>query len=58
MGDVQARLLLSLFYVLIVFPLGLVVRLFLDPLNLKKSSPSWISRPNPAGKIDDARKQF
>ena len=57
-GDFQARLLLSLFYLLIVLPLGLVVRLFLDPLNLKKSSPGWISRPNAASKMDDARKQF
>jgi hypothetical protein len=57
-GDFQARLLLTLFYLVLVLPLGMIVRLFLDPLSLKKTSPEWTSRPNTAAKLEDARKQF
>ena len=57
-GDFQARFLLTLFYLLFVFPLGMIVRLFLDPLSLKKTSPAWTARPNSAPKLEDARKQF
>lgn len=44
-GNFQARLLLSLFYFLVLSPFGLGVRLFSDPLGLKKrNNPHWISR--------------
>lgn len=44
-GDFQARLLLSLFYFLILAPFGLGMRAA-DPLGLRRSgSPAWHPRP-------------
>jgi len=44
-GNFQARLLLSLFYFLLLSPFGLGVKLFSDPLRVKKRTlPHWISR--------------
>jgi hypothetical protein len=57
-GDFEARLILSVFYLLFVLPIGLVVRLFSDPLGLKKTAARWIHRPSTPARIDDARRQF
>jgi hypothetical protein len=57
-GDFQARLLLSLFFLVMVLPLGMVVRLFSDPLGLKKTSPDWTSKQNSPPRLEDARRQF
>jgi hypothetical protein len=44
-GDAQARILLTVFYVLIVGPFALVVRFWSDPLRLNsKNSSGWIRR--------------
>jgi hypothetical protein len=44
-GNFQARLLLSIFYFLVLSPFGLGVRLLSDPLALKKGRlPGWIPR--------------
>jgi hypothetical protein len=57
-GDFQARLLLSLFYIIFVLPLGLLLRLFADPLGVKKNSAHWTSRQSSAPRLQDARRQF
>ncbi len=57
-GDFQARLILSLFYILIVLPTGLIARMFSDPLGLKKSAAHWNAKPSPPPRIEDARRQF
>ena len=57
-ADFQARLLLSLFYLLMVFPLGLIARLFSDPLARKKTTAAWESRQSPPPRLEDARRQF
>jgi hypothetical protein len=60
-GDFQARLMLSLFYLLLILPIGLIARLFADPLALKKSrasSASWDTRKSAPPRIEDARRQF
>jgi hypothetical protein len=57
-GDFQARLMLSLFYLVLILPIGLIARLFADPLALKKSSAAWDSRPSAPPRIEDARRQF
>jgi len=57
-GDFQARLILSLFYLLIVLPIGLIARMFSDPLALKKSAAHWNAKPSSPSRIDDARRQF
>ena len=58
-GDVQARVLLTIFYFVIVAPFALAVRVFADPLGLKpKTAKGW--RPRPAGTpaLEQARRQF
>ena len=57
-GDFQARLLLSLFYIVFVLPLGLLLRSFADPLGLKRPSPDWTPRQNSVSRLEDARRQF
>lgn len=43
-GDFNARLILSLFYFLILGPFSLLVRIS-DPLHLRKNSHGWTKRP-------------
>jgi hypothetical protein len=57
-GDFQARLMLSLFYLLLILPFGLIARLFADPLALKKTSASWDTRQSTPPRLEDARRQF
>ncbi|MBU1262914.1 hypothetical protein KJ640_08225, partial [bacterium] len=40
-GNFQARILLSVFYFIIVAPFGLMIRVFFDPLSIKKKKPFW-----------------
>lgn len=55
-GDVQGRLIASLFYYTILVPFGIGSRLFTDPLRLK-SSAQWLERPPVASTLEDAKKQ-
>ena len=57
-GDFQARLILSLFYFLIVLPMGLIARMFSDPLSLKRTAAHWYAKPSAPALLDDARRQF
>ena len=58
-GDVQARILLGIVYVLLVVPLGYLMRIFSDPLRLKPSSGSnWIERKIAQPQLEDAKRQF
>ncbi|MBI4640406.1 MAG: hypothetical protein HY731_06910 [Candidatus Tectomicrobia bacterium] len=58
-GNFQARLLLSLFYFVVILPMGLVVRLSSDPLKLRKGQGSlWIQRESSMKDLDEARRQF
>jgi hypothetical protein len=42
-GDFQARLILSIFYFMIIAPFSLLVRFFSDPLSLKPgTAKGWI----------------
>jgi hypothetical protein len=43
-ANVQARIILTIFYFLALLPFGLVVRLFADPLRTKKRPTQWIDR--------------
>ena len=40
-GNVQAWIILTLFYVLIPTPFGLIFRLVADPLRLRRRSSTW-----------------
>jgi hypothetical protein len=59
-GDFQARFLLSVFYVFVVGPHALLMKLFADPLGLRATqSRGWIERSRPEPKtLDEIRRQF
>ncbi|MSP41364.1 MAG: hypothetical protein EXR70_22995 [Deltaproteobacteria bacterium] len=57
-GDFQARLMLTIFYFVLILPMGLIARWFADPLALKKSAAAWTSRTNAPSTLEDARRQF
>jgi len=46
-GTFQARVLLSVFYLVVIPPFALIVKLWLDPLHLRRAagSSAWITRP-------------
>jgi len=56
-GDFQARVLLTAFYAVLVLPFGLVVRLFADPLRIKKPPTQWLDHPDKTNDLSWARKQ-
>ncbi|MBM3296543.1 MAG: hypothetical protein FJY83_02980 [Candidatus Aminicenantes bacterium] len=60
MGNFQSRMLLSWIYFLLVTPFGLAVRLFSDPLRIKKrrAASHWIERPEVKPDLESAGKQF
>ena len=43
-GTLQARVLLTILYVVLVFPFGLAIRLFSDPLRIKHRPRQWLDR--------------
>jgi hypothetical protein len=59
-GDMIARVVLSLFYFTLFVPFALGVRLFGDPLAMKaEANPSWwLERTTRDLALDDARRQF
>jgi hypothetical protein len=61
-GDIIARVILSLFYFTLFVPFALGVRLFSDPLGAKareEINPSWwLERATHDLTVDDARRQF
>jgi hypothetical protein len=57
-GDFQARVLLTLIYVFLVLPLGVAVRLFADPLRVKRRSEQWLDHPEEPADIKWARRQW
>jgi hypothetical protein len=57
-GNFQARVLLTIFYAVLVMPMGLVVRLFRDPLRIKHLPESWLNRDASTQDMDWARRQW
>jgi hypothetical protein len=59
-GDVQARLLMTVFYFVCLAPFGFAVRWGSDPLAIKPGSPrGWCARIAGAGpELERARRQF
>jgi hypothetical protein len=59
MGDFQARLILTVFYFVVVAPFALVVRFAADPLSLKPHHRGWRAKAEPNGSpMDRALNQF
>src|ERR1700680_1606052 len=42
-GNFQARILLTVFYGILVLPVGIIARLFLDPLRIKRPPKRWLN---------------
>lgn len=58
-GNLVARLVLSIFYFTVFVPFGLGVRLFSDPLQIKNlPSPHWVSRKTGDQKLEEVLRQF
>jgi hypothetical protein len=58
-GVVQTRLLLVVFYFIVVFPLGLVIRLTDDRLHLKpRQGGNWTPARDEEQNLSTARRQF
>jgi len=56
-GNFQARVLLTVFYAVLVLPFGIATRLFSDPLRIRRRPTQWIDHPNEAYDFTWARKQ-
>lgn len=56
-GDFQARVLLTIFYALLIFPFGMAARLFSDRLRIKRLPMQWLDHPKEAYDIEWARRQ-
>ncbi len=59
-ADIQARILLTIFYYVIAAPFGLAMRSAADPLGLRRGPRyGWRPRPvMPGSLLDRARRQF
>lgn len=58
-GTFQARLLLTVLYLLLLPPFALVARLSADPLRLRRATtPAWLPRPRQSPTLEDGRRQF
>jgi hypothetical protein len=59
-GDVQARIILTLFYFIVIGPFALPIRWWGDPLTIKARTPrGWRPRESETGNsMERATKQF
>lgn len=60
MGNYQGRALLAFFYFFVVTPFGISLRLFGDPLQLRRGGDSsfWVERGPVSQELEKAREQF
>jgi len=56
-GNFQSRVLLTIFYVVFVFPFGIAVRLFSEPLLIKRRPTQWVERCDSVFDLEWAKKQ-
>jgi hypothetical protein len=56
-GNLQARVLLTIFYAVVMFPFGVTVRLLFDPLRLKQRPTQWLDHPKETQDLPWARRQ-
>ncbi len=59
-GDFQARLLLTVFYFIVVLPFGLLARLGMDPLSLRRvpARSAWTARSSEKPDLAAGQRQF
>jgi len=56
-GNFQARVLLTVLYGVLVLPFGIIVRLFADPLRIKKRPTQWIDHSDEPADMTWAQRQ-
>lgn len=56
-GNFQARVLLTIIYGVLVLPFGIAVRLFGDPLHIKKPPTGWLDHPEEKMDLEWAHRQ-
>ena len=56
-GNFQARVVLTIFYAVVVFPFGMAARLFSDPLRIKSVPRNWLDHPNEPNDMKWAKRQ-
>jgi len=57
-GAFQSRLLLALFYLIIIAPIALVFKLLADPLLVRKKTGFWLKRAHREEGIEELKRQF
>jgi hypothetical protein len=60
MGDIVGRVVMTLFYFTLLLPFGVIVTLFSDPLDRKRTNqpPAWHARTTGDRTLEEARRQF
>ncbi len=60
MGDIVARVVMTIFYFTLLLPFGVIITLFGDPLDMrhKSKAPAWLPRTTGDRTLDEARRQF
>lgn len=56
-ANFQARVLLTIFYAVLVLPFGIASRLFSDPLRIKRRPTRWLDHPEETYDLPWARRQ-
>jgi hypothetical protein len=56
-GTFQARILLTIFYGVLVLPFGIFVRFFSDPLRIRRRPTQWLELPNETQDLNWAKRQ-
>lgn len=56
-GTFHARVLLTVFYALLVLPFGIFVRLFSDPLRIQSRPTQWLEHPRETHDLPWAKRQ-
>ena len=57
LGNVNARIILTLLYAILILPFGLIVRVFSDSMHIKKRPTSWFDHPPTPNILEEARRQ-
>jgi len=57
-GNFQARVLLTIFYIVLICPIALLAKLFGDPFAFRRKKAFWTPRNTPDAGLDDLKRQF
>jgi hypothetical protein len=57
LGNVQARILLTVIYSILILPFGLAVRFSSDSLHIKNPPGKWLDHPAKPNDLNEARRQ-